>query len=104
MSTPSRLLQMLDPPAGGWQRLIRRRDAYSSWLMPLGALTSAVAVVVLAFPQTHRHPLELQLNGARLMGERSQGTTLRVLDNRQTVALPSSDPNISLYWIEPGSE
>ena len=38
------------------------------------------------------------------MGERSQGTTLRVLDNRQTVALPSSDPNISLYWIEPGSE
>jgi hypothetical protein len=72
--------------------------------MPLAALTSAVAVVVFAFPRPHRHPIELKLNGARLVGERSQGTALRMLDNRQIAALPSDDPNVKLYWIERGGE
>jgi hypothetical protein len=100
MSTPDRLLPSLEPPPGGWQRLIRRRDADSFWLMPLAALASAIVAVVVAFPWPHRHPIELQLNGARLIGERSQGTTLRMLDHRKTVELPSSDPNVSVYWIE----
>jgi len=34
------------------------------------------------------------------VGERSQGTTLRMLDDRQIVALPSGDPNVKLYWID----
>jgi hypothetical protein len=75
----------------------------SDRLVPAAALTSAVAVVVFAFPRTHPQPIELQLNGARLAGERSQGTTLRVLDNRKVVALPSGDPNVRLYWIEDSS-
>ena len=103
MNTPSRILQSLDPPTRGWERLIRRRDADSSWLIPLAALTSAVAVVVFAFPWPH-HPIELQLNGARLLGQRSQGMTLRMLDKRKVVVLPSGDPNVRLYWIERGSE
>jgi hypothetical protein len=103
MSTPSRLLQMLEPPPGGWQRLLRRRDAESFWPMPLAALASAVVAVLIAFPRAPpAHPIELQLNGARLMSERSEGETLRMLDDRKTVALPSSDPNVRVYWIEPG--
>ncbi len=102
MSTPSRLLQTLDPPPAGWQRLLRRRDADSSWLMPLAALTCAVVAVVVALPGPHRQAIELELNGARLMDERSQGTTLRILDDRKMVAVSSSEPNVSLYWIESG--
>jgi len=104
MSTLSPLLQTLDPPPGGWQRLVRRRDADSSWRMPLAALTSAVVAVVLVLPWPHRHPIELGLNGGRLVGERSHGTTLRMLDDRKMVALASSDPNVSFYWIEAGSQ
>ncbi len=98
MSVPSQLFQRLDPPPGGWERLIGRRDR-QSWMQPVAGLTCAVAVVALAFPWPYRHHIELNLNGARLMGERSQGTTLRVLDDRQIVALPSGDPNVRLYWI-----
>jgi hypothetical protein len=99
MNTPDRLLETLTPPAGGLQRLIRRRDE-DSYLLPLAVLTSAVAAIAFAFPWSVRHPVELKLNGARLVGERSQGTTLRMLDDRKTVAMPSGDPNVSLYWIE----
>ena len=100
MNTPDRLLPSLDPPPGGWQRLLRRRDADADWLMPSAALASAIVAVVVAFNWPHRHPIELPLNGARLIGERSEGTTLRMLDNRKAVELPSGDPNVSAYWIE----
>jgi hypothetical protein len=66
----------------------------------VAALSCAVTVVVFAFSWPYRHPIELQLNAARLVGERSHGTTLRMLDDRQAVELPSNDPNVKLYWIE----
>lgn len=99
MSVPSTLFQRLDPPVGGWERLIRRRGK-QSWMQPAAALTCAVALVALAFPWPYRHHIELNLNGARLIGERSQGTTVRMLDDRQIVALPSGDTNVKLYWID----
>jgi hypothetical protein len=105
MSTPSPLLRTLDPPPGGWERLLSRRHAqtresWDSWLGPAAAaLTSAAAVIVLAVSWPHRHPLELDLNGARLVGKRSDGTTVRLLDGRQVVAQSSSDPNVQVYWI-----
>jgi len=102
MSTPNPLLPVLDPTAGGWERLLRRRDAESwdAWLTPAAAaLTSAAAVIVLAVSWPHRHPLELDLSGARLVGKHSDGTTVRLLDGRQVVAQSSDDPNVQVYWI-----
>ncbi len=102
MSTPDRFLRTLDAPPGGWQRLIQRRDADTSWLMPLTtALASAAAVFIFVTPWLDRHPIELQLNAARLVGERSTGTTLQILDDHKVMALPSSDPNVRLYWVTP---
>lgn len=103
MNHPDRLLEVLDPPPGGWLRLVRRRSEEPSWLIPLAALTCAITLAVFVFPAPQGPPLKMQLNGARLLDEHSQGTTVRMLDSRRTVALPSSDPNVRLYWIEPGS-
>lgn len=104
MSTADRLLQRLDPPPGGWQRLLDRREPASSWRAPLAALACSLAALAVALLQPQRHRVELKLNGARLLGEHSQGITLSLLDSQRTVALPSSDPNVRLYWIEPGNQ
>jgi hypothetical protein len=81
--------------------LIERRDAGSaSWLVPLTSLVCAVAVLVVVFPWMERRPIEMDLNGARLVGARSTGTTLQMLDGRKTVELSSSDPNVRVYWVE----
>jgi hypothetical protein len=45
----------------------------------------------------------MQFDGARLMGERSQGVGLQMLDNQRTTAVPSGDPNVRFYWVEPDS-
>jgi hypothetical protein len=105
MSTPERFLRTLEAPAGGWQRLIRRRDEADarSWLMPLGALASAAAVFLFVSPWLDRRPLPLELNAARLIGERSTGHTLQVLDGNRIEALPSNEPNVRLYWVTPGA-
>jgi hypothetical protein len=101
MSTPDRFLRTLEAPPGGWQRLIQRRDAdASSWLMPLtAALASAAAVFIFVPPWLDRRPLELELNAARLVGERSTGVSLQILDGHKMMALPSGDPNVRLYWV-----
>jgi hypothetical protein len=105
MSTSDRFLRTLDAPPGGWQRLIRRRETESeSWLMPLASLTCAVAIMVFVAPRLNRHPIELELSAARLVGERSKGVALQLLDGRKTVALSSSDPNVRLFWVERVSE
>jgi hypothetical protein len=102
MSSPGPHLRTLDPPAGGWERLLSRRDAESweSWLTPAAAaLASAAAVIVLAVSWPHRHPLELDVSGARLVGKHSDGTTVRMLDGRQAIAQSSGDPNVQVYAI-----
>lgn len=101
MNESSPFLQNLEPPAEGWERLVQRRDK-ESWPIPAAALTGAVAVLVTAIFWPHRPPIEFKSNGARLIGEHSQGITLRMLDGRQTTALPSEDPNVELYWIDGG--
>jgi hypothetical protein len=89
----------LEPPAGGWERLVHRRDK-ESWPTPMAALAGAVAIFAFALFWPHRHPIDFRLNGARLIGERSEGSTLRMLDGRRAIALRSEDPNIELYWID----
>jgi hypothetical protein len=54
-------------------------------------------------PWLDRSPLELELSAARLVGERSKGVTVQMLDGRKMVALSSSDPNVRLFWVEGGS-
>ena len=81
--------------------MIQRRYEDTSWLIPLTAtLASAAAVFIFVAPWLDR-PIELQLNAARLVGERSTGTPLQILDGHKVMALPSSDPNVRLYWVTP---
>lgn len=101
MNASSPFLRELDPPAGGWERLVQRRHN-ESWPVPLAALTGAVAVLALAIFWPHRPPIEFKSNGARLIGEHSQGVTLRMLDGRQTTVLRSGNPSVELYWIDGG--
>ena len=99
MNAPSPFLQNLEPPTGGWEYLVERRNN-ESWSIAAAALTGAVAVLALAIFWPHRPPIELKSNGARLIGQHSQGITLRMLDGRHTTALPSDDPHVELYWID----
>jgi hypothetical protein len=102
MNAPERILPVLEPPGGGWKRLIARRNQPSQWApsWPALAAGSAATVVVIAL-LSGRSDLEMPLSGARLIGERSQGTGLRALDEARARRLPSDDPNVLLYWIEP---
>jgi hypothetical protein len=60
--------------------------------------------MVFVAPWLDRRPIELELSAARLVGERSKGVTLQLLDGRKMVALSSTDPNVRLFWIERGSQ
>jgi hypothetical protein len=101
---PEKILRVLDPPPRGWERLQARRDSsvtdYSvPWLPLLSG--SLAATVLMTFFSLSRHDVPMPFNAARLMGERSQGVSLQMLDNHRTTALPSGDPNVRLYWVEP---
>jgi hypothetical protein len=108
MTSPTKLLPLLSPPPGGWERLRARRDSSPGnrptiteipWL-PLvsGSLAATVLMTVFVL---NRDDLRMPFSGARLMGERSQGIALQMLDNRPSTPLPSGDPNVRLYWIGP---
>ena len=101
MNPPERTLPVLEPPAGGWERLLARRDQNSRWApsWPALAAGSAAALVTIAV-LTGRSDLKMPPIGARLIGERSQGIGLRTLDEARARPLPSDDPNVRLYWIE----
>jgi hypothetical protein len=43
----------------------------------------------------------MSVNGGRLIGERSQGVDLQILDSGHAVPLPSSDSNVRIYWVGP---
>jgi hypothetical protein len=103
MSSPEKLLPWLSPPTGGWERLRARRESPASAVISWRPLVSGVlaATALMTVFVLNRNDLQMQFNGARLMGERSQGVGLRMLDNRPSTALPSEDPNVRLYWVGP---
>jgi hypothetical protein len=104
MSAPGKMLPLLDPPAGGWERLRARRDSpVATGRIPWLPLVSGglAATVLAAFFVVGRDEVRMPFNGARLMGERSQGVGLQMLDNQRTTAVPSGDPNVRFYWVEP---
>jgi hypothetical protein len=101
MNPPDRILTLLEPPPGGWERLRARRDSASRWAPSWWALASgsAAALVWLAIAPGHAQ-IQMQLSGARLIGERSQGVDLQILENGHAVALPSTDPNVRIYLVD----
>ena len=42
----------------------------------------------------------MPLTGERLVGERSRGVELQILENGHAVALPSADANVRIYAVE----
>jgi hypothetical protein len=102
LNQEDQILTLLDPPPGGWERLRARRDGISHWAPSWWALaTGGVAAIAwLAVPSAHTQ-LRMPLSGARLIGERSLGVEVQILDNGHAVAVPTSDPNVRIYWVEP---
>jgi hypothetical protein len=105
MSSPEKLLPVLSPPPGGWERLQARRESFSSTVVEWLPLVSGglAATVLAAVFLASRNEVRMPFNAARLMGERSEGVGLRMLDQRQMTALPSDDPNVRLYWVGPAA-
>jgi hypothetical protein len=101
MNQPDRMLSLLEPPPGGLERLRARRDSADRWAPSWWALASgsAAALAWLAVATGHSE-LRMQLAGARLVGESSQGVELQILENGHAVALPSVDPKVRIYWIK----
>jgi hypothetical protein len=104
MKPPDRILTLLDPPPGGLERLRARRDAAHSWAPSWRALVAGGAVAALWLVIASGQPrLQMPLSGARLIGERSQGLGVQILENGRAVPLPSVDPDVRIYWVEPTS-
>jgi hypothetical protein len=102
MNQPDRILTILEPPPGGWERLRARRDSASrwapSWWALAGGSVAAIAWVAVASGYTE---IRMQLTGGRLIGERSQGVGVQILENGHAVSMPSVDANVQIYWVEP---
>jgi hypothetical protein len=60
---------------------------------------SAAAVAWLAVASEHSD-IRMQLTGDRLVGERSRGVDLQILENGHAVSLPSTDTNVRIYLVE----
>jgi hypothetical protein len=103
MNQPDRFLPVLEPPPGGWQRLRARRDSAARWAPSWWALATGVAAAAVAFMvAAPRHTdIQMQLTGGRLVGERSEGVGVQLLEEGQAVSMQSGDANIQLYWVEP---
>ena len=101
MNQADRILTLLEPPPGGWERLRARRDSSSRWAPSWWALASGMAATVAWFAITPGHTqIRMQLTGGRLIGERSQGVSVQILGNGRAVALASANENVQIYWVE----
>lgn len=99
--SPERILGDLDPPSGGWQRLVARRDAARPEKgigLPLATAAVLALAVFLLRPQP---PQELQLpwTGARLLDQPSAGIGLQQVGGGEVTPLPSGDERVRLYWV-----
>lgn len=96
-----RILDELTPPAGGWQRLVARRDEESQvrgFGVPLA--TAAVLAVVVFLVRPEVHELQLPWEGSRLIGQQSEGVGVRRVEGARVTPLASDDPRVHLYWLE----
>ena len=96
-----RILAQLAPPAGGWQRLLTRRDTPPRGRqlgLPLAASVALALVLLLVLPRPHE--LQLPWNGGRLVAQPSEGVGLRDVAHGRATPLPSDDPRVRFYWLQ----
>lgn len=94
------VLQVLQPPAGGLERLRARRDfmQWAPWVPFALGCSFAVAVMIGGH---HRFEMQMQLNGSRLINQKAQGEGIRLVDDAyRAETLPSGNPKVRIYWIE----
>jgi hypothetical protein len=98
-----RLLELVDPPAGGWERLRTRRDEEELQRAPWLAFAAGLGVAALAFVIADPFPrvsLTLPESSARLQGVAIADEPLRLLSAGRAMALPAAE-GVQLYWTEP---
>ena len=105
MNQPDKILTLLEPPPGGWARLLARRQssrdgAPSWWVLGTGAAAAVIVAWMAVAPG--RVDIRMQLTGGRLIGERSEGVGVQMLEGGHAVSLPSSNANVRIYWVEAG--
>lgn len=99
---PDKLLRQLEPPPGGSARLLSRRDslvrsAPPPWLaLAAGAATALVWIAALS----GHTEVRMQLTGARLIGERTQGVSVQMLEGGRAVPLSADAAEVPVYWVE----
>ena len=100
---PEKILSVLEPPPGGLARLRSRRDsrvprAQPWWALVAGAATAAVVWIAILPGPTE---IRMQLTGSRLVGARSQGVSVQMLEGGRAVSLSSDAADVRVYWVEP---
>ena len=104
MNQPEKILTLLEPPPGGWERLRARRDSAGAWAPSWWAFaTGAAAAIAWMAIVSGQSAVRMQLTGGRLIGERSEATSVQILQDGRAVPLPSSDSNVRIYWVEPAN-
>jgi hypothetical protein len=96
-----RFLKVIAPPAGGFQRLVSRRDAPSGGMelgLPMAAAATLAVVVFLLRPEVRELPLPWE--ASRLTNQPSEGVGLQQVNGARSTPLPSSDPRVHLYWLQ----
>jgi len=98
-----RILEAISPPAGGWQRLAARRDAgRREEGLGLPLITAAVLALAAFLLRPQSSPeIQLPWNSARLLAQPSEGVGLQRVGGAEVTLIPSGDPRVRLYWIEP---
>jgi len=99
---PERLLDVIDPPAGGWERLRARREAMEMQRGPWLAFAAGICVAALGVVVTKPVPrasLTLPPDSARLQGTSVADEPLKLLDDGRASQLPASE-GVRLYWAE----
>ena len=102
MNEPTdKILRVLEPPPGGLARLIARRDSRAHTMAPWWALVAGAATAVVWMTVLSGHTkIRMGLSGARLVGERSQGVGVQMLEGGRAVPLPSDSSDVQVYWVE----
>jgi hypothetical protein len=101
MNQPDRILTVLEPPPGGWERLRASRNSGSRWAPSWWALAGGgAAAIAWLLVASGQREIRMPLTGGRLIGERSQGVDVQILENGHVVSLPSADANVRIYELE----
>ena len=99
--TTDKILRVLEPPPGGLARLVSRRDSRVRASAPWWALAAGAATAVVWMTVLSGHvQIRMELAGARLIGERSQGVGVQMLEGGHAVPLSSDSPDVQVYWVE----